>query len=88
MGIRLYFLNVFVLPLTMSRQDEFKQFLNKFVKVRYSDGDRISVARGVFVRENAKFLFLKGDISEICILKDDIRKITSQGKNNDKVTKS
>ena len=63
----------------LSRQEKtFKNFAGKFVKIRYKDGDTISIARGILLEEKEKFLFLKGDYTEICILKDSILKITSQ----------
>ena len=61
----------------MARQ-AFKSFINKFVKVVYTDGTRFSIARGILVKENQRYLFLKGDYTHICILKDLVKKITCQ----------
>ena len=67
----------------MASQDIFKNFIGKQVKVRYRDGNSVtSTARGILLEENENFIFLKGDITQICIQKNLIDKISSQKNGN------
>ena len=59
-------------------KEQFKEFLEKMVKVIYKDIDRMSIARGILKREDDDFIYIEGDISKQGIKKDTILRITTK----------
>ena len=67
----------------MTGQDQedsmFEQFLNKFVKIVYDDFGNPKLARGVLIKYDNNFIFLKGDYNEQVIAISKIQKVSLGG---------
>ena len=58
----------------------FEPFLNQFVKILLSDGDKTSVSRGTIIKISDDFLIVKGDYNEAAVAIRSIVKITKDQK--------